>query len=111
VILSTNLWPVLQKISIVNDTSKVIRKTIISNTPNCGITYDCHSDDSRGVIHAPKEHFIVQALLMMIVIYDHHIFIVQATEFGFIGLSHRYLFINQDVSLRTSLMKDNAQYS
>ncbi len=37
--------------------------TIVSDPPNCGITYNCHSDYSRGVI------------------YDHNVFIVQATEF------------------------------
>jgi hypothetical protein len=57
----------------------------VSDAPNCGITYDRHSDNSRGVIYAPRvfnyaprDTFIVQASLMMIVIYDHHIFIIQA---------------------------------
>jgi hypothetical protein len=31
--------------------SKVIRMM-----PSCGITYDHHCDDSRGVIYAPREH-------------------------------------------------------
>jgi hypothetical protein len=35
---------------------------IISDTPSCGINYDRHSDDSRGII------------------YDHTMFIVQATD-------------------------------
>jgi hypothetical protein len=30
--------------------------TIVSDAPSCGVTYDCHSDDSRGVIFAPREH-------------------------------------------------------
>jgi hypothetical protein len=35
---------------------------------SCGITYDRHSDDYRGVIYAPSySTFIVQASLMMIV--------------------------------------------
>ncbi len=38
--------------------------TIVSDAPNCGITYNCHSDYSRGVI------------------YDHNVFIVQANEFA-----------------------------
>ncbi len=58
----------------------------VSDAPYCGVTYDCHSDNSRGVIYAlrvfsyaPREHlYIVQASLLMIVIYDHHIFIAQA---------------------------------
>jgi hypothetical protein len=49
-------------------------------TLSCGITYDHHSDDSRGVIYAPKEYSIVRASLMMIVIYNCHICIVQATS-------------------------------
>ena len=36
--------------------------TIIRDTPSCGVTYDCHSDDSRGII------------------YNHNIFIIQAAE-------------------------------
>jgi hypothetical protein len=28
--------------------------TIIREAPSCIITYDCHSDDSMGVIHAPR---------------------------------------------------------
>jgi hypothetical protein len=28
---------------------------IISGAPNCGITYDCHSDDSRGVIYVVND--------------------------------------------------------
>ncbi len=55
----------------------------ISDAPSCGITYDEHSDDSRGVIDALTEHFIVQASLMMIAIYDGHIFIVKATDSTF----------------------------
>ncbi len=44
------------KITIVNDTSKVIRMMTISDAPSCGITYDDHSDDSRDVIYAPRVH-------------------------------------------------------
>ncbi len=39
---------------IVNDTTRVVRMMIICDTPNCGITYDHHSDNSRGVIYAPR---------------------------------------------------------
>jgi hypothetical protein len=35
---------------IVNEPSRVIRMTIMGDAPSCGITYDHHSDDSRGVI-------------------------------------------------------------
>jgi len=41
-----------RNITIVNDTSRVIR----SDAPSCGITYDHHSDNSRRVTYAPKEH-------------------------------------------------------
>jgi len=37
---------------IVNDTSRLIR----SDAPSFDINYDHHSEDSRGVIYAPKEH-------------------------------------------------------
>jgi hypothetical protein len=45
-----------KNIMIVNSTSRVVRMTIVSDAPSCGVTYDCHSDDSRGVISAPREH-------------------------------------------------------
>jgi hypothetical protein len=41
---------------IVNDNSRVVRMSIISDAPSCGVTYDHHSDNSRGVIYAPREH-------------------------------------------------------
>jgi uncharacterized protein YqjF (DUF2071 family) len=41
-----------KNITIINKTSSVIR----SDTQSCGITYVCHSDYSRGVIYAPREH-------------------------------------------------------
>jgi hypothetical protein len=34
-------------------TPRVVRITIISDDPSCGVTYH-HSDDSRGVIYAPR---------------------------------------------------------
>ncbi len=34
--------------------------TIMNDAPNCGITYDHHSDDSRGII-CDLNMFIVQA--------------------------------------------------
>ncbi len=43
-----------KNIRIVNDTSRVIRVTIISDALSCGITYDGHSDDSRDVTYAPR---------------------------------------------------------
>ncbi len=69
-----------KNITIVNDTSRVVRMTIESDAPSCGVTNDCHPDISRSVICAPREHLLVQASLMMIVIYDCHIFVVQATD-------------------------------
>jgi hypothetical protein len=38
----------------------------------------------RVVNHAPREHFIVQVSLMTIVIYDHHIFIVQVDQWSLV---------------------------
>ncbi len=39
--------------------ASVIIRTI-SDAPSCGVTYDHHSDDSRGTIH-DRNMFIVQA--------------------------------------------------
>jgi hypothetical protein len=41
-----------KNITIVKDTYRVIKITIISVAPSCGVT----SDHSRGVIYAPREH-------------------------------------------------------
>ncbi len=30
--------------------------TIVSDAPSCGITYECHFDNSRGVIYAHREN-------------------------------------------------------
>jgi hypothetical protein len=58
-----------KNITIINDTSRVIKMMIVSDAVSCGITYDCHSDNFRGVIYAPREHlFIVQSSLMMMII-------------------------------------------
>ncbi len=38
-------------IMIVNDTPRVIRMTIVNDAPNCGVTYNHHSDNSKGVIY------------------------------------------------------------
>ncbi len=40
-------------IMVINYTSRVNR-TIVRDTPSCGVTYDCHSDDSIGVIYAQE---------------------------------------------------------
>ncbi len=45
-----------KNIMIINDTSKVVRMTIVSDTPSGGITFDHHSDAARGVIYCPREH-------------------------------------------------------
>jgi hypothetical protein len=39
---------------IVNGTSTDVRMMIVSNTPSCGLTYNCNFDDYRGVIYAPR---------------------------------------------------------
>jgi hypothetical protein len=39
-------------IMILNDTARAIR----SDAPSCGITYEHHSVNSRGVTYAPREH-------------------------------------------------------
>jgi hypothetical protein len=43
---------IMKNITIVNDTSRVIRRDALS----CGITYGHHSDNSRGAIYTSKEH-------------------------------------------------------
>ncbi len=48
---------------------------IMSDAPSCGVTYDCHSDDSSGVT------------------YDRNMFIVQATDY-----LHRSQMLEQSVS-------------
>jgi hypothetical protein len=45
-----------KNIAIVNDTSWVIRMTIVSDAPSCDVAYNHPSDDSRDVITAPIEH-------------------------------------------------------
>jgi hypothetical protein len=73
---------------IVNDASRVVRMMIVSDTPSCGITYDCDSDDSRGVIYAlrvinyaPREHLQCKCHSCWSSPEDQNIFIVQATGF------------------------------
>ncbi len=61
-----------------------------SDATTCSVTYNNNSGDSRGVIYAPivinyipRENLKYECMsLMMIVIYDHHIFIVQATSWN-----------------------------
>jgi hypothetical protein len=38
-------------ITIVNDDSR-----LYNDAPSCGITYDHHSDETRGVIYTAREH-------------------------------------------------------
>ncbi len=47
---------VIKNITLVNDTSRVIRMTIVNDASSYGVTYNHHSDDSRGVIYIPREH-------------------------------------------------------
>jgi hypothetical protein len=42
-----------KNITIINDTTRAISMTIVSDAPSCGVTYNCHSDSSRGIIYAP----------------------------------------------------------
>jgi hypothetical protein len=44
----------------INDTSRVTRMMIIGYVTTWSITYDCHSDDSKGVIYN-HNNFILQA--------------------------------------------------
>ncbi len=37
-------------------TPLVVKVRIISDAPSCSIAYDCHSDNSRCLIYAPKEY-------------------------------------------------------
>ncbi len=39
-----------------NDTSRVIRRTIVSDPPSCDITFGHDSEDSSGVNYTPREH-------------------------------------------------------
>jgi hypothetical protein len=43
-----------KNIAVINDTSRVVRMMIVSVALSCGVTYNCHSDDSRGVIYSPR---------------------------------------------------------
>jgi hypothetical protein len=45
----------------INDTTRVVRMMVVSETTSWSISYKCHSNDSIGFI------------------YDHNIFIIQAT--------------------------------
>jgi hypothetical protein len=45
-----------KNIMIEIDTSRIFRMTIVSDAPSCGINYGCHSDNSRDVTYAPREH-------------------------------------------------------
>ena len=51
---------------------------IVSDAPNCGVTYNHHSDDSSGVIYN-HNMFIVWAIDCGVT-YDRNSFIIQATE-------------------------------
>ncbi len=41
---------------IIYDNSRAIRMMIVSDASSCDITYDHHSNKSRVVIYAPREH-------------------------------------------------------
>jgi hypothetical protein len=47
---------IIKNITFVSDTSRVIRMTIVGDAPSGGVNYNHHSDDSRGVNYAPREH-------------------------------------------------------
>ncbi len=42
-------------ITIVNDTSRVVRMVILSDAPSF-VTYGCHSDNYGGVTYVLREH-------------------------------------------------------
>jgi hypothetical protein len=44
-----------KNIATINETSRAVRMMILSDTPSCGVTYDHHSDNSRGVIYTLRE--------------------------------------------------------
>ncbi len=48
---------------------------IVNDAPSCGITYDCHSDDSRGIIY-DSIMFIIQGTGVNDV--KHFLFIIDA---------------------------------
>ncbi len=54
---------IIENITIVNDTSRVIRMVIVSDAPSCGITYDHHSGDSK-VSFMLLDNFIGQMSLI-----------------------------------------------
>ncbi len=60
--------------------------TIVSDAPNCGITYNRHSDDSRDVIY-DRNIFIVQATGMFILGRPYHIGLMFVGEARILPLS------------------------
>ncbi len=44
-----------KNITIVNDTSRVVRMVIVSDAPSC-VIYGCHSENSGGVTYVLREH-------------------------------------------------------
>jgi hypothetical protein len=73
---------------IVNDASRVVRMMIVVDAPRCGISYNCHSDKSRGVIYTPRvvnygprEHLRFGVIHTYCHMTIKNIFIVHATSF------------------------------
>jgi hypothetical protein len=62
----------------INDSSRFIRMTIVSDAPSCGIIL-ITLELSFMLLESSITRFIVQLSLMTIVIYNHHIFIILAT--------------------------------
>ncbi len=63
------LWSVaciIKNITIVNGTPRVVRMTIVSDAPSCGVIYDHHSDDSRGVFYT---HRVVNFCILLSIVH------------------------------------------
>ncbi len=41
-------------LDVIYDTPSAILMMIVSDAPSCGVTYNHHSDNSRGVIYATR---------------------------------------------------------
>jgi hypothetical protein len=62
----------------INDSSRVIRMTIVNDASSCGIIMTT-LEVSFMLLESSITRFIVQLSLMTIAIYNHHIFKIRAT--------------------------------
>jgi hypothetical protein len=56
----------------------------------------CSWSHQLAINYAPREHFVVQASLMMLVIYDRHVFIAQAIVFIFFIPRYDFSFLGKN---------------